>query len=106
MSSALPDQTIARPCPGGCAQEILLIRSGTPRYKCRRSAYGEKIPVRSLESTVDRGWLVHERNGGANGTLARGEGERLVRATAVAGWKQLRTQVGDQPVGNVAGGDL
>src|SRR5207245_5390467 len=33
-------------------------------------------------------------------------GQRLLRAAAMAGWKQLHPKVSNQPVGDVAGGDV
>jgi len=48
----------------------------------------------------------NSRNGSCNLFLCADEAasERLVRATALAGWQQLRSQVSDQPVGDVTGG--
>ena len=39
--------------------------------------------------------LVYQCGIVANDKVVRAKGERLVRSTALAGWKQLHSQVGD-----------
>src|SRR6266850_7326565 len=74
-------------------------------YNCVRSSSDEKTQFR-FHGSVARGRLVDECRVRANSALAGAQGQRLVRATAVACGKQLRSQIGDQPVGDVAGSDL
>ena len=50
--------------------------------------------------------IVSKQGGRTNEAVDGAEGERVVRAAAVAGWKQLRAGIGDQSAGDVAGGDV
>ncbi len=52
------------------------------------------------------GRLVCEYCSHTDRALVRPEGERLVCASALAGGQQLHPEVGDQPIGDVAGGNL
>jgi hypothetical protein len=44
--------------------------------------------------------------GRPNEAVDGAEGEHVVRAAAVAGWKQLRAGIGDQSAGDVAGREV
>jgi len=52
----------------------------------------KKTQIRSHNCSHVRDRLVRERRASANTALARAEGQRLVRATAVAGREQLRSR--------------
>src|SRR6266403_5325999 len=75
-------------------------------YNCARSSHDEKTQIRFHDGSVARGRLIRECTVRPNRPLAGAESQRLVRATAVAGGKQLRSQIRDQPVGDVAGSHL
>jgi hypothetical protein len=109
--------------------EVVRICEDSPDYRADVAFEGpngrrlETIPVSRLEKVLDL-WerlahgdfddpvdyalkqLVPEFRVRADTALARAEGQCLVRATTVAGWKQLRSEVRHQPVGDVAGGRL
>src|SRR6266704_3174570 len=75
-------------------------------YTRTRSSHDENSQICLSSPSTDCGRFNHECSLGANRALAGAEGQRLVRATALARGKQLRSQVGHQSVGDVAGGDL
>jgi len=62
--------------------------------------------IRADRVKADWGRLLCGQVGRANGAVDGAEGERVVRAAAVAGRKQLRAGIGDQSARDVAGGDL
>src|ERR1700719_2119006 len=62
--------------------------------------------IRADGVKADWGRLLCGQVGCANGAVDGAEGERVVRATAVAGRKQLRAGIGDQSAGDVAGGNV
>src|ERR1700674_3951563 len=75
-------------------------------YESKRRSHYENNQVRFSARCTLCGRLIHDRSLGANIALARAEGKRMVRATALVGRKQLRSQIGHQPVGDVAGGGV
>jgi hypothetical protein len=76
-----------------------------------RGCHDDKKQIRFRHVRADRvkadwGRLLCGQGGRTNEAVDGAEGERVVRAAAVAGWKQLRAGIGDQSAGDVAGGDV
>jgi len=62
--------------------------------------------IRADRVKANWGRLLCGQIGRTNGAVDGAEGERVVRAAAVAGRKQLRAGIGDQSAGDVAGRDI